>query len=53
MKWVARLRRIGTGDKPILFHTRMDAGHGGASGRYRSFEDIALRHAFILGQLAS
>lgn len=51
MKWVARLRRIGTGDKPILFHTRMDAGHGGASGRYRSFEDIALRHAFILGQL--
>ena len=51
MKWVARLRRIGTGDKPILFRTRMDAGHGGASGRYRSFEDIALRNAFILGQL--
>lgn len=50
-KWVARLRRIGTGDAPTLFHTRMEAGHGGASGRYRAFEDTALVYAFILDQL--
>lgn len=50
-KWVARLRRIGTGDAPILFVTRMEAGHGGASGRYRAHEDTALVFAFILSRL--
>ncbi len=50
-KWVARLRRIGTGHAPILFVTRMEAGHGGASGRYRAHEDTALIYAFILSRL--
>ncbi len=53
MKWVARLRRLGTGHKPILFRTRMDAGHGGASGRYRQYEDTALIDAWMLDELAT
>ena len=43
--------RIGTGDAPIIFQTRMEAGHGGASGRYRAYEDTALIYAFMLGEL--
>lgn len=49
-KWVARLRRVGTGDAPILFRTRLEAGHGGASGRFKRFEDTALAYAFVLDQ---
>ncbi|MEO6066327.1 MAG: S9 family peptidase, partial [Lysobacterales bacterium] len=49
-KWVARLRRFNTGDAPILFRTQMEAGHGGASGRFKRFEDTALAYAFVLDQ---
>ncbi len=50
-KWVARLRRANTGDAPILFRTQMEAGHGGASGRFKRFEDTALAYAFVLDQV--
>ncbi len=49
-KWVARLRRLNTGAAPILFRTRMEAGHGGASGRFKRYEDTALAYAFVLDQ---
>ncbi len=49
-KWVARLRRHNTGDAPILFRTQLEAGHGGASGRFKRFEDTALAYAFVLDQ---
>nr|WP_272214060.1 prolyl oligopeptidase family serine peptidase [Marinicella sp. W31]MDC2875899.1 prolyl oligopeptidase family serine peptidase [Marinicella sp. W31] len=47
-KWVARLRDNTTGTAPILLRTNMDAGHGGASGRFQRLEEIALEYAFAL-----
>ncbi|WP_319519133.1 S9 family peptidase [uncultured Martelella sp.] len=47
-KWVARLRDKTTGTAPILLRTNMDAGHGGASGRFQRLEEIALEYAFAL-----
>ncbi|MGN6548599.1 MAG: prolyl oligopeptidase family serine peptidase, partial [Pararhizobium sp.] len=47
-KWIARLREKTTGDAPILFKTNMDAGHGGASGRFQRLEEIAYEYAFAL-----
>jgi oligopeptidase B len=47
-KWVARLRATMTGGGPILLRTNMDAGHGGASGRFERLEEVALAYAFAL-----
>ena len=47
-KWVARLRRLKTDDKPLLLHTNMEAGHGGASGRFRRLVEVAMAYAFVL-----
>jgi oligopeptidase B len=46
-KWVARLRDRKTGDNLLLLHTNMEAGHGGASGRFESLKETALEFAFI------
>ncbi|WP_237063302.1 MULTISPECIES: S9 family peptidase [Microbulbifer] len=51
MKWVARLRDLKTDDNRLVFHVNMDAGHGGASGRYRRYEERALQYAFYLDLL--
>lgn len=50
-KWCAKLRYTTTGDHWILMHTNMGAGHGGASGRYDRYKEIALEFAFILDRL--
>ncbi|APG83823.1 peptidase S9A family [Sinorhizobium americanum CCGM7] len=47
-KWVARLREKTTGGEPILLKTNMDAGHGGASGRFQRLEEIAFEYAFAI-----
>ncbi|MDN3378787.1 MULTISPECIES: S9 family peptidase [unclassified Pseudoalteromonas] len=47
-KWVAKLRDYKTDDNKLLFKIDMEAGHGGASGRFKSLEDTALNYAFIL-----
>lgn len=47
-KWVARLRKLGTGGAPILLKTNMDAGHGGAAGRFDRLDEIAEVFAFAL-----
>ena len=47
-KWVARLRERSTGDAPIILKTNMDAGHGGAAGRFDRLEEIAEVFAFAL-----
>ena len=47
-KWVARLRERNTGDAPVFLKTNMDAGHGGASGRFQRLEEVAYEYAFAL-----
>jgi len=47
-KWVARLRERMAGGGPILLHTNMDAGHGGASGRFDQLGEVAMEQAFAL-----
>ena len=48
-KWVARLRATKTDDKLLLFSVDLDAGHGGASGRFRRHRETAKIYAFLLG----
>ncbi len=50
-KWVARLRHRKTDNNLLLLHMNMDAGHGGKSGRYRQYEDVALEYTFLLSRL--
>lgn len=47
-KWVAKLRQYTTGDAPILLKINMEAGHGGASGRFDFLKEIALDYAFAI-----
>lgn len=47
-KWVAKLRELKTDDNPLYLKTNMDFGHGGASGRFEPFKEIALEYAFLL-----
>ncbi len=47
-KWVARIRELRTNKNLLILHTDMDAGHGGVSGRYRRFREIAREYAFLL-----
>ena len=47
-KWVAKLRALKTDDHMLLLKTNMDAGHGGASGRYRRYRESALQYAFLI-----
>lgn len=47
-KWVAKLREFKTDDHVLLLHTNMDAGHGGASGRFESLKEVAEEYAFLL-----
>jgi oligopeptidase B len=50
-KWVAKLRSLKTDDNLLLLHTDMDAGHGGKSGRFQRYREIAKEYAFILHEL--
>ena len=50
-KYVAKLRAHATGKQPLLLRIHMEAGHGGASGRYDRLRDIAFEYAFLLDQL--
>ncbi|MBE0370718.1 S9 family peptidase [Pseudoalteromonas aurantia] len=47
-KWVAKLREKKTDSNKLLFKVDMQAGHGGASGRYNSIKDRALHYAFFV-----
>lgn len=50
-KWVAKLRTMKTDNNQLLMHTNMEAGHGGASGRFEALKEVALEYAFILNLL--
>lgn len=47
-KWVAKLRRLSTGDRLLLLKTAMGSGHSGASGRYDALREEAFKQAFLL-----
>ena len=50
-KYVAKLRTLKTDDNPLLLLTNMQAGHGGASGRYDYLKEIAFDYGFLLREL--
>ncbi|HEY9138826.1 MAG TPA: prolyl oligopeptidase family serine peptidase, partial [Terriglobus sp.] len=51
-KFTAKLRTLKTNhDAPLLLHINMDAGHGGASGRYDYLKETAMDYAFTLREL--
>ena len=47
-KWVARLRVLKTDKNLLLLKTNMEAGHGGASGRFDYLKEIAMEYAFLM-----
>lgn len=47
-KWVAKLRDMKTDDNLLFMDTNMDAGHGGASGRFESLKETAKVYSFLL-----
>lgn len=51
MKWVAKLRDYKTDDNVLIFKTDMEAGHGGASGRFKRIHDTALQYSFFIDLL--
>ncbi len=46
-KWVAKLRDMKTDNHLLLLHTNMEAGHGGASGRFERYKETAMEYAFM------
>jgi len=49
-KWIAKLRASKTDQNPVFLHIDMEAGHGGKSGRFQRYREIAMEYAFVLGQ---
>lgn len=47
-KWVAKLRVIKTDNNLLFLDTNMDAGHGGASGRFEALKEVAKEYSFLL-----
>lgn len=47
-KWVAKMRYLKTDHNPLLLYTNMHGGHGGASGRFRHYREVAMEYAFLL-----
>ena len=50
-KYVAKLRTLKTDSNVLLLKTIMEAGHGGASGRYDALKELAFTYSFVLDQV--
>ena len=48
LKWVAKLRENWAGNNKLYLHMNMEAGHGGKSGRFRYYKEVALEYSFLL-----
>ncbi len=51
VKWVAKLRATKSDNNRLLLHVEMEAGHGGKSGRFQRYREIAMEYAFLLDEL--
>jgi oligopeptidase B len=51
-KWVQKLRDVANSSRPILFRVHLGAGHGGSSGRYKRWREVAENYAFILDRIS-
>jgi oligopeptidase B len=49
-KWIAKLRALKTDQNLLLLHVDMEAGHGGKSGRFQRYREIAMEYTFVLDQ---
>ena len=47
-KWIAKLRATKTDNNLLLMDCNMEVGHGGASGRFKRYKEVALSYAFLL-----
>lgn len=47
-KWVAKIRAMRTNNNQLFLDTNMDAGHGGASGRFEALKELAKEFSFLL-----
>lgn len=47
-KWVARLRELKLDSQPLFLRVNLEAGHGGKSGRFKRYREVAEEYAFIL-----
>ncbi len=47
-KWIAKLRSVKTDGNLLFLDTNMDAGHGGASGRFEALKELAREFSFLL-----
>ena len=50
-KWIARLRDRRSNNEPLLMYCNMEAGHGGASGRFEAYKETAMEYAFFISLL--
>ena len=50
-KWVAKIREKSTSNNKILLHVNMEAGHGGVSGRFRRYREVAMEYVFMFDLL--
>jgi oligopeptidase B len=46
-KWIAKLRELKTDDNLLMMYCNMDVGHGGASGRFERYKEVAMEYAFL------
>lgn len=47
-KWIAKLRDLKTDNNPLLMYCNMETGHGGASGRFQKYKEVAMEYAYLL-----
>lgn len=47
-KWIAKLRDMKTDTNPLIMFCNMDTGHGGASGRFQKYKEVAMEYAYLL-----
>jgi len=52
-KWVAKLRDMKKGNQVLMLKTDMEAGHGGASGRFKRYKDTAIEYSFLLDMVGA